>query len=166
VALVDPSGNQLLLQQEPATASKILGGLWMGSAPPIGLGVRQHFDCVVLCAMEYQLPPECFPGVEVIHAPMNDDGTPMTAEEMEIAVRTAGKVISRLVNKQRVLSTCRAGRNRSGIVCALALCMGPPKYTPQRAIARIQAARGPYAMRNSYFRNFLHQFCGPRTQAP
>src|SRR5512135_379080 len=133
----------------------------MGSAPPIGYGVREHFDVLVLCAMEYQLPSECFPGVEVIHAPMNDDGTPMTRDEMEIAVRTAGKVIRHLCNKRRVLSTCRAGRNRSGIVSALALCLGPPKFSPQRAISRIKFARGPGAMVNPYFQDFLHRFCGP-----
>lgn len=154
--------NEILIQPEPSTATQILGNLWMGSAPPIGLGVAQHFDHLVLCAKEYQLPPECFPGVEVIYAPMNDDGSPMTAEEMQIAIRAAGKVIRRLVDGRRVLSTCRQGRNRSGIIAALALCLGPPKLNPAKAVSKIRFARGPGAMVNKDFLWFLNEFCSRR----
>jgi protein-tyrosine phosphatase len=131
----------------------------MGSAPPIGLGVAQHFQHLVLCAMEFQLPPELFPGVNVIYAPMNDDGkTPMSVEEMKIAVRTAKQVVDHLEHGDNVLVTCRQGRNRSGIVTALTLCMGPPQQTPQQAIARIRMARGYGAMRNRDFNSFLLRF--------
>jgi protein-tyrosine phosphatase len=119
----------------------------------------EHFDHLVLCAMEYQLEPALFPGVNVIHAPMNDDGSPMTVDEMRIAVRTAGQVIRHLVSKERVLVTCMQGRNRSGIVTALALCLGPPKNSPSQAVARIRAARGPGAMRNQDFLWFLQKYC-------
>lgn len=132
----------------------------MGSAPPIGFGVAKYFDHLLLCAKEYQLPPECFPGVEVLYAPMNDDGSPMTAEEMQIAVRTAGKVIRRLMDGRRVLSTCRQGRNRSGIIAALALCLGPPKLPPPKAVSTIRLARGPGALVNKDFLWFLSKYCG------
>lgn len=137
----------------------------MGNAPPIGLGVAQHFDHLVLCAMEYQLDPGLFPGVEVLHAPMNDDGSAMTPDEMRIAVRTAAKVINRLGAGRRVLVTCRAGRNRSGIVSALALCLGPPKFSPQKAVLQIRAARGPGAMVNQDFLWFLHKYCARTPKA-
>jgi protein-tyrosine phosphatase len=148
----------LLLQAEPSTASRVLRNLWQGSAPPIGLGVAQHFDALVLCAKEYQLPPENFPGVNVLHAPMNDDGTPMTPEEMKIAVQTAGRVISLLVQGRRVLITCRQGRNRSGMISTLAMCLGPPKFTPEHAVMAVRAARGPGAMQNRYFLSFLKRY--------
>jgi protein-tyrosine phosphatase len=148
----------IALESEPAIASQILKNLWMGNAPPIGWGVSGHFDDLVLCAKEYQLASECFPGVEVIHAPMNDDGTPMTSAERVIATKTAANVIRRLIGGRRVLVTCRAGRNRSGIVSALALCMGPYKYTPVQAVTTIRRARGQHAMVNPYFLEFLQQF--------
>ena len=150
--------NQLLIEAQPATASRILGNLWMGDAPPIGYGVKQYFDHLVLCAMEYQLDPALFPGVNVIHAPMNDDGSPMTVDEMKIAVRTAGQVIRHLKNKERVLVSCMQGRNRSGIVTALALCLGA-KHMPQQAVQRIRFARGPNAMKNRDFLWFLQKYC-------
>ena len=151
--------NDILLQSEPSTASHIYGNLWMGSAPPIGWGVAKHFDHLILSAIEYQLPNDCFPGVEVLNAPMNDNGSPMTISEMQIAVQTAGKVIRRLMDGRRVLVTCRQGRNRSGIITALSLCMGLPKMSPSQAINRIRQARGQGAMVNKYFVKFLHEFC-------
>jgi len=157
--------NQLLLQAAPATASRVLGNLWMGDAPPIGPGVAEHFDQLVLCAMEYQLNPAFFPGVDVVYAPMNDDGSPMTTDEMSIAVQTAGIVIRNLVQGRRVLVTCMQGRNRSGIVTALSMCMGPPQFLPSQAISRIRRARGPGAMQNTYFQRFLQKFYDYRVKA-
>ncbi len=89
---------------------------------------------------------------------MNDDGSPMTSNEMKIAICTAGKVINRLNAGGQVLVTCRQGRNRSGIVAALALCEGPHKFTYNLAVNRIRSARGPGALRNDYFLHFLQKF--------
>lgn len=147
----------MILQGEAATASKIADNLWMGSAPPIGPSASQYFNDVVLCAMEYQLSGNMFPGVNIIHAPMNDDGSPMTAGERVIAIKTAGKVLSRISRNRNVLVTCYQGRNRSGLVAALALCFGPHKMSPKQAIETIRSARGESAMRNDYFIWFLNQ---------
>ena len=47
--------------------------LYMGGVPSIGYAVRNAgFDVLVLCASEYQPPARDFPGVQVIHCPLED----------------------------------------------------------------------------------------------
>lgn len=104
-------------------AHEIGVGLWQGSFPPPGSMVREAgFDMVVLCARELQVSPETFPGVRVLHAP-NDDSValPLTKEKLRIAVRAADDVVRVIQAGGRVLVTCAAGLNRSGLVSALAL---------------------------------------------
>jgi len=79
------SGNVSIFSR-PAAASMVVEDLWVGSAPPIGHGVSKLFDCLVLSAIEYQVGKECFHGVEVVRVPLNDDGSPITWEEMAGAV--------------------------------------------------------------------------------
>lgn len=157
--------NEAVLQADPSVLFRIHQNLWIGSAPPIGYHVGKYFDCLALCAVEYQCP-ECFPGVEITQAFINDDGSRMTREEMFQAVRAAGKVISWLGQGKSVLVTCQAGRNRSGLVCALTLCRGPLKLKPASAIKLIRDARGSQALSNTDFVSFLenfHRLCPPRS---
>ena len=148
------------LEFKPSIASRVYKDLWVGSAPPIGIHVSDNdFDVLVLCAVEYQLHPSCFPAVNVIHAPLNDNGLKlMTASERKIAIKAAANVMQCLADGRSVLVTCQEGRNRSGLIAALALCIGEPKYTPDQAIAAIRKARGEMALSNSEFVNFLHLF--------
>ncbi len=150
--------KEVFIEGAPSHASRVMGGLWVGGAPPPGPMVSQHFNCLVLCANEYQLDETFFPGVEVLHAPMNDDGTPMSNTERQIAVATAGKVINRLSRGQRVLVTCRQGRNRSGLVACLAMSIGPPSLHPSDAINRLRMIRGHHAMVNKDFQVFLFRY--------
>ena len=76
---------------------------------------------MVLAAEEFQFPAGEFPGVAVLHAPNNDDGSPLTREQLSIAVTAARQVAARIQDGQKVLSTCAAGVNRSGLVSALTL---------------------------------------------
>jgi len=145
----------------PATASQVHGNLWMGGWPPPGWRLASHFDCLALCAMEYQVP-ECFPGVQVIQAHLNDDGTPMRREEAYEAVRAATQVIKWLEQDLRVLVTCFAGRNRSGLVSGLALCRGPTAMNPAEAIRTIRSARGEGALSNPWFLKLLTDLGQPR----
>lgn len=153
--------DSLLLENTPAVAFRVSENLWIGSAPPIGWVVSQHFDCLVLSAMEYLPGPSCWPKVETLTVPLNDDGSPMRREEMKDAVKTAGKVITWLREGKRVLVTCHQGRNRSGLICALALCKGQG-MSPKRAVNTVRAARGPEALRNPYFLQFLSDYCSAR----
>jgi protein-tyrosine phosphatase len=158
---MDENVNTLLLESTPAVAFRIHGNLWIGSAPPIGHTVAQHFDCLVLSAMEYPPHAGCFPRVETLSVSLNDDGSPMQKHEMAEAVRAAGKVISWLRARKRVLVTCHAGLNRSGVICALALCKGKG-MAPENAVNAIREARGPNALRNQYFLDFLSAYCSAR----
>jgi protein-tyrosine phosphatase len=119
--------------------------------------VCDYFDGLVLCAYEYQ--PGCFPDVSTIWAPIRDDGSPMTREEQIEAVKAAGKVIRLIKEGMRVLVTCYAGLNRSGLVCTIVLCKGPSQMDVDDAIELIKEARGSYALSNSDFVDFLRAFC-------
>lgn len=105
-------------------ASEIVPRLWQGSKPQFGPYVANRgYDLLVLCAREYQPPADSFPGVRVIHAP-NDDKPelyPFTTESLRTAVQASGEVAQAYQEGQRVLITCAAGINRSGLVMALSL---------------------------------------------
>jgi protein-tyrosine phosphatase len=101
-------------------ASRIVRGLYQGSKPPVGGAVRRcDFDLLVLCAMEYQPPAEEFPGIVVWHAPLDD--AQLSRREWKLAVEAARLAAEIMRAGGRVLSTCQAGRNRSGLVSALTL---------------------------------------------
>jgi hypothetical protein len=103
-------------------ATRIAPGLYQGSAPPHGSAVREcGFTTLVLCAQEIQPGSVDFPGVTVVHAPNSDDGTRITQAQWQTAIQAAEIVARRVRGGERVLVTCAAGRNRSGLVSALAL---------------------------------------------
>ena len=102
-------------------ATRVQPGLYIGSAPPIGRAVKDaRFDMLVLCAKEYQFP--FFERVEVVYAP-NDDTCKRfpTEQEFRIAYNASERVAQAYADGRRVLITCMQGRNRSGLVMALAL---------------------------------------------
>ena len=133
--------------------SEVVPGLFIGPKPPIG----QHacVDAIVLCAEEYQPRAESFPGVEVIHAPLDDaPGRLMRSSEISTATHAAGRVARRLRANRKVLVTCAMGLNRSSLVAALAMNdvwgMGA-----EEIIARIRQARGEWALSNPNFEKLL-----------
>jgi protein-tyrosine phosphatase len=80
------------------------------------------FEVLVLCAEEWQPSSEHFPGVEVIYAPFDDDHSgPLPPRQQRIAFDAAQKTAQALTAGKKTLVTCWAGRNRSGLVSALAL---------------------------------------------
>lgn len=102
---------------------EIVPNLWQGSYPGTGRAVAASgFKMLVLCAVELQEPAELFPNVEVVHAPNYDDyENPLNQERLKIAVDAARRVAAAVGEGRKVLVTCRAGMNRSGLVSALAL---------------------------------------------
>jgi hypothetical protein len=153
------SSDHVTYESHPSTYSKLVDNLWMGGYPPPDARLGEHFDCLVLCAREYQVP-ECFGDVQVAQAMLDDSGCCMTKEEQQQAVKAAGRVIKWLNDGLKVLVTCFAGRNRSGLVSAIALCKGPNSMTPQNATKLIRLIRGPNALSNPQFVAFLNDFCG------
>jgi protein-tyrosine phosphatase len=95
------------------------GRLAQGSAPPPGAWMP--FDVVVLAAREYQ--PD-LPGYEVLRVPLEDrfpPNPPPDAYTRQVVHETACRIARRVRSGRRVLVTCRAGINRSGLLAGLAL---------------------------------------------
>ena len=100
--------------------NRIVSGLYQGAFPAPGHAVRDaRFDVLVLCASEVQLSADRYPGVAVVHCPLWDGE--LKPAEWELAKRAANAVARAMLQQKRVLVTCAAGRNRSGLVTALAL---------------------------------------------
>lgn len=130
-------------------ANRITTNLYQGSNPPHGPVLRQAgFDVLVLCAMERQYPASAFPGVSVIHAPM-DDGYTIP----DLAAPTALRVAHLVRQGKKVLVVCNMGLNRSGITNALALwyLTGMPGHA---CMWHVQTRR-PGALFNNDFAAYL-----------
>jgi len=106
-------------------ADQITKNLWQGGVPSRGSALNEAgFDTLVLCAREWQLPSVYFPKVKVIHAPNDDypeDPSKPTPQQLQTAVRTAFEVADDIRSGKKVLVTCAAGMNRSGLVTAMSL---------------------------------------------
>jgi len=134
---------------------RIHKGLFQGSKPQMGKRLMgDGFKLLVLCAEEHQPTAAMFPGVDVVHAPNDDnfDRLP-TRDELRLALQAARQAVPVLEGGGRVLSTCAMGWNRSGLVSALTLhlwlgCDG------ETAIRMVQAGR-PRALRNPGFQTVL-----------
>ncbi len=155
-----PGGPTVVVSQDPYVASHVHGGVWMGGVPPIRNSTAQYFDCLVLSAREFQAPM-AYAGLQVATAEIDDCGGPFTIDEAKQAVRAAGKVMSWTREGLRVLVTCFEGRNRSGLISAIALCRGYG-MSPESAIASIRKARGPHALSNKQFVKFILEYCSVR----
>jgi hypothetical protein len=135
-------------------ADEVAPALFVGSVPPPDVGAH-GFDAVVLCAEEHQYPAHRFPGVEVLHAPLDDaPWRPMTRREVTIALAAARRVAALLAAGKRVLVTCAAGLNRSALVAGLAMRI-LLRVGGVAAIGAIRAARSTCALCNERFVDLL-----------
>lgn len=136
-------------------ADCILDGLWQGPLPPYGDEVRRAgFSVLVLCAEEHQPKSEMFgPGpLMLIHCPL-DDCNALTREHW-IRANRAAELVSQAIQKgRRVLVTCQAGLNRSGLVSALSV-RNLSGMSGQGAVRVVQNARHR-ALCNDHFVDLL-----------
>jgi protein-tyrosine phosphatase len=151
-----------------ATASPVTDKLWVGGHPPVGPGLSEYgIDALVLAADGFQPPAKLFPDIKVLHAPMHDDYERMHEGDADRAVNAGLQVAKWLKEGKKVLSTCWQGRNRSGVIAALALML-TQKSSPEEAINLIRASRGASAMGNPHFNLLLQAVqasrTGPRTR--
>jgi len=138
-------------------ATPLFEGLAVGSFPPPGHTVRRAgFDTLVLCAQELQPRGSSYPGVKVIHAPFDD--TEDSGPALRVASAAARHVARHVSDGQVVLVTCAMGRNRSALVCALAIhlltgCSGEEaaRHVRSRRVDR----EGVPALQNRTFRQML-----------
>jgi hypothetical protein len=129
--------------------------LWQGSRPECGTDLHGFLgiDVLVLAAEEHHPAASCFRGVRVFYAALDDSGPPPTADELRQANEVAVQVATRYVRGDRVLITCHAGLNRSGLITALVL-RHAYGLSGRQAVAAVRAAR-PQALGNAYFRAYL-----------
>lgn len=131
-------------------ADRILPGLYQGSRPPEGPNLsRAGFDLLVLSALEYQPRSYHFPGVYVVHAPLDDHRGYLSDEEMEIICRAAQITAEHILRGGKALVTCHAGLNRSGIITAVTVMLLTGMNKDQ-AIRQVQKNRAG-ALRNPGF---------------
>jgi hypothetical protein len=150
-------------------AHEIVPLLWQGSKPRPGPAVADAgFEVLVFCARDHQPSPEAFPGLEFILAP-NDDHVFMTKEDLTRAVNTASGVAERLLAGKKILVTCFAGINRSGLVVALTLhkAFG---YSGRSCIDLVRKGRiladGDDALTNTFFVEALLKLPGEELVVP
>lgn len=130
--------------------------LFQGSVPLEGPSLaRKGFRVLVLCADEFQPPADLFPGLEVIYAPNDDSGAPFTALQQAIAVMASHRVANYMHQHQTVLVTCMQGRNRSGLVSALAL-HHITGWAGKDCVRRVQRKR-PDSLANQDFVRYLEK---------
>lgn len=132
-------------------ASRIYGALYQGSAPPTGPRLAQSgFDVLVLAAREVQPPSWKFPGVEVLRLPMDDVPLRLTRAQLADVQALASMIAMRLSHGQKVLVTCRAGLNRSGLLVGATLAreLG---MRPTDAVRLVRDKRSFLALNNPAF---------------
>lgn len=128
--------------------------MYQGSVPPRGRVLRDlGFDVLVLCADEHQFA-EAYDGIEVVLAPTYDDEDPRVLQRfLPVWERAAAVVSDRIERGQKVLVTCRAGLNRSGMVSAMALHR-LTGWSGERCVEHVQTCR-EHALCNQTFAQHL-----------
>lgn len=150
-------------------AAEVAPRLWIGSHPPVsGHRCGDHpveynadvlkcgFHFLVLCAREYQPDKKFFPGVEVHYAPFDDNHSGITPGEAAAAAKAAQATVAAHRRGQACLVTCMAGRNRSGLVTALALSE-LANVSGREAAETVRERRGLGALTNLSFRGMLER---------
>jgi len=131
-------------------ASKISSHLYQGAYPPTGTTLESNgFTLLVLAAEEYQPSSNFFPGVQVVHAPLDDHPYQLSQAEWDAIVRSAKLAGDNVMRGGRSLITCWEGRNRSGIITAVTLTL-LTGWPADKAVARIRSRR-PGALTNESF---------------
>jgi protein-tyrosine phosphatase len=110
---------------------------------------------LVLCSVEHQPRMARYRGA-IVRPAFNDTIYPRPTE-VKAAFSAARRVAAELYRGGRVLVTCSAGLNRSGLVTGLALCMGT-KMHPMNIVAAIRRARGEHALSNHAFEKIVLDF--------
>lgn len=96
--------------------AEVTPNLFIGSYP---LHIPIPVDKLVVCSHREMHLEEDFPGMCVVYAPITPGMA--TPEDFTMAVQTGRAVAGWMRRKKKVLVTCSTGRNRAGVVAAIAL---------------------------------------------
>lgn len=135
--------------------NEIVEGIAMGGAMKESSEAFSVFDVVVFCAGEWQ-PHVVFPEEErrfqprILRVPY-DDLTASVRLQLDKSVRQLAEWHK---EGQKILITCVAGRNRSGLLTALVL-RERFGMTGAETIALIRDKRGGFALTNGIFTSYL-----------
>jgi hypothetical protein len=132
------------------------GSLWQGGHDDV-MNSGDQYDVVVLCAEEFQPKRSVFlrprDKTNLLYAPNDDSGTPLTKDQANIACRAARQVAHEYRSGKKILVSCMQGRNRSGLVSALTIHL---LYGMSgRESKKFVKARIPNALVNDSFNRFL-----------
>lgn len=127
-------------------ADAVFHRLWMGSRPPVDR-VMASLDAVVLCADSYQPVMPLYKG-KVFRCPIRD--AEPTEGELAMAMASAAAAGKVWRAGGKILVTCHAGLNRSGLVTGLIL-LDVTRKDAEEVIRMIRSARGPDALFNNHF---------------
>ncbi len=129
------------------------GSLWLGGASDVTNNAG--YDVIILCADEFQPAAHIIasPGVHVVHAPNDDSDVPLNRQQAMAAIAASNVAAQGFRAGKKVLVSCMQGRNRSGLVMALAIhrLYG---MSGERCRAYVRARR-PNALTNPSFNAFL-----------
>jgi len=136
--------------------NEVYENLWIGGFPEDVAELRPFARIVMVAPLrEHERidpvdPPHT---TRTLYSPFTDDIQPPSERERLIALHAARFAVEGLRAQQKTIVLCREGKNRSGLVVALALTQltGCPGAA---AIRIVQAAR-PHALYNVYFRELL-----------
>jgi protein-tyrosine phosphatase len=131
--------------------NKVSSKLYQGSVPDPASSY-ESFSMIVLCAQEKQPELPRFKGT--ILRPAFDDTLMPTDQDIRRARDAAACVGAELMRGGRVLVTCAAGLNRSGLVTGLALTM-MTRLSATEIVRMIRAARSEDALGNETFHAML-----------
>ena len=129
----------------------------MGSVPPFDRDLPD-FDMLVLCAKELQ--PERVGFQRKLVRVAISDGF-LSTDELSRAILGSRQVAGALAGGRRVLVTCAAGLNRSGLVTGLALGL-VTQMSAAQIVELVRERRAPAALGNPHFVELLHRFVGQR----
>lgn len=131
--------------------TRIWKTLYQGGTPIEGSRLcKNDFNILVLMAEEIQPEAWKFPGIHVIRLPMRDEPTLLTPQQIGLVRGVSRELARHLTFGRKVLVTCRAGLNRSGLMVAATL-LRASAMSPVEAIQTIRRHRSAKALSNPAF---------------
>lgn len=140
------------------SASQVIPGIWIGSAPPVNQDWSDApANHIVLAAkeLEKEQTPDKYPGATLLYAELDDDyETSISPSVWAEVLKAAEKAASWYLKGIPVVFTCHEGHNRSSFIAGVTMVLSKAA-SPEEAVHLIRAARGHAALQNPQFMKAL-----------